>query len=133
MEKITKLPNCNELGVEKLKKVKTTLTNNPNKVNMTRALRKKISKILVKWGMPTIQIAISEIIELFEQEKINMGQNTKKNTLSWSEEFDKKFCRLDKSSEKKGRIDSWFLKDHIIGKDIKQFIKTTLKQEKKRL
>jgi len=30
-----------------------------------RQLRKKISQILIRWNMPTRQVAINEIIELF--------------------------------------------------------------------
>lgn len=31
-------------------------------------LREKISRVLVKWGMPTRQVAIIELVRLFEEE-----------------------------------------------------------------
>lgn len=34
-----------------------------------RELREAVSKILVKWGMPTVQVAISEIVALLENEQ----------------------------------------------------------------
>ncbi len=39
---------------------------------MRRKLRDKISAILVKWSMPTRQIAISEILALFDSQKLDI-------------------------------------------------------------
>lgn len=38
-------------------------------------LRTKISKILIKWSMPTRQAAISEIIQLIEDETDNTNES----------------------------------------------------------
>lgn len=38
-------------------------------------MREEISKILVKWSMPTRQVAISELLSLFQSEmRKNVGQ-----------------------------------------------------------
>lgn len=47
------------------------------------SMRNEISKILIKWSMPTRQPAISEIIELFSQQKKDLLEGIVKKNTYW--------------------------------------------------
>ena len=47
----------------------------------------------------------------------------------WEKEFDKAFCRLDKSFRKRGHMEGWFLRDYVTGKQVKKFISKLLKDQ----
>ena len=48
-------------------------------------------------------------------------------------EFDKRFTRIDRSDEKRGYMENWFIKDDITAKEIKQFIITVLEKREKEI
>ena len=48
----------------------------------------------------------------------------------WEKKFDEKFCRVDKSDEKRGFMEHWFIRDDITGKSIKDFIQTQINKAK---
>lgn len=55
------------------------------------------------------------------------------NNENWIKEFDKKFCRIDKSPDKRGVMENWFMREYITGKEMKLFIRNLLSQEKDKL
>ena len=68
----------------------------------SKLLKQEISKILVKWDMPTRQVAIDEIVELFEselsqQKEENLSNVTRLELIDYTAKVPRSYVVWDES------------------------------------